>query len=230
MSDITELFHQVAPSDLDPTPEAVEADLARGRAALLRDHRRRTIRRSMIGTTTLAAGVAAVLIASQVGGSSAPPTNHVGPQIHHPVTPSGGRAAHRSAKAIRLVAYTGHQLAGFSVDKVPAGWHLSGSTQYALTIDPAGDRDNNPDVFAGKLTVLLASQDETSFPAKGDHIKVDGQPGIIWDLGGIQLGYTDAAGHRIVVQVPNRLHWTDTQIVSFAEGVHVTGNALAGRG
>jgi hypothetical protein len=132
--------------------------------------------------------------------------------------------------SIKLVSYDGKQLNGFTVDKVPTGWFLSTSTQNALLIDPDGSKDNDPDAFRGKLAVLLASTDETSFPKDGDHVTVSGQPGVVWDDGGVQLGYTDSAGHRVTIQVPNKLHWSDSQIVSFAEGVHVTSDAVAGHG
>lgn len=70
-----------------------------------------------------------------------------------------------SAPAVRLIAYTGTQLAGFTVDRVPEGWRLSGSTQYALTINAQGDSNNDPDVFEDKLRVLLQSQDASGLPS-----------------------------------------------------------------
>jgi len=130
---------------------------------------------------------------------------------------------------VRLIAYTGKQLAGFTVDRVPEGWHLSGSTQYALTINPQDDPNNNPDVFEGKLTVLLQSQDASGLPA-GQAVSVNGQPGVVTDDGGQALTYNDGKGHTVVVQAPDRLAWSSAQLVSFAEGVHVTGNVIAGRG
>jgi len=226
MTDINELFRTVATDvDTPPAAETIEADLARGRGALLRAHRQRTIRRSMTAATALAAGVAVLVVATQVGGGTTDgnhlTTKQPGVTHHH------GNATKPS---IRLVSYTGKQLAGFSVDKVPAGWYLGAVNQYALTINANDDHNTNADVFENKLTVLLASQDEQSFPKNGDHVTVAGQPGVIWNGGEEMLGYTDAAGHRIVVQYPDALGWNDTQMVAFAEGVHVTSNALAGRG
>lgn len=53
---------------------------------------------------------------------------------------------------------------------------------------------------------------------------------MIADLGGQALTYNDGDGHTVVVQAPAQLAWSNTQIVSFAEGVHVTANAIAGVG
>jgi hypothetical protein len=129
------------------------------------------------------------------------------------------------------VAYTGKQLAGFTVDAVPAGWHLSTSTQFALLIDPAGDKDNDPDTFVGKLAVLTQSSDVHGLP-KGTAVTVNGQPGSVTDQGkyGLSLTYNDPSGFGVVIQAPAQLNWTDAQLVTFAEGVHVTGNAVHSHG
>lgn len=224
MSDITELFQAIGPDGTgDPAAATVDGDLTRGRVALVRAHRRAVVRRSMVATGSLVVAAAVAVTATQLGGSSNAPTtaNHAG---------STKIVQHHHANAVQLVDWTGKQLNGFNVDEVPAGWHLSGSTQYALTINSADDSNTDPNVFEGKLTVLLASVDEQSFPANGQHVTVDGQPGVVWNGGEWMLGYTDAAGHRVVIQAPDALHWTADQLVSFAEGVHVTSNALAGRG
>lgn len=236
MSDITELFKQVAPSaDAEPTAETVDADLDRGRQALFRDHRRRTIRRSMAATATVAAAAVIAVVVAQVGGGSGaahPQNATLGPQT---AEPAGGQPSvvktHHKTTPIRLVGYNGKQLAGFTVDKVPAGWFLSTSTQFALLIDPNGDKDNNPDAFEGKLAVLTQSSDVHSLP-KGTHVTVNGQPGVVTDQGkyGESLTYNDPAGFGVVIQAPAPLHWSDQQIVSFAEGVHVTSDAVPGRG
>lgn len=61
-------------------------------------------------------------------------------------------------------------------------------------------------------------------------MKVDGHTGVITNMDEQLLTYNDGNGHTVVVQAPLRLAWTSGQIVSFAEGVHVTGNAIAGVG
>jgi hypothetical protein len=241
MSDITEIFRKVAPDASDPTSDQLDADLARGHRAVRRADRQRRIKRSMITATSVAAVAVLVVVGAQLHGNGSnssakhPTTTAKKPSVvkvsttpksHHPATVK----THHKATAIKLVAYHGTQLHGFTVDSIPQGWFLSTSTQYALLIDPAGSKDNDPDAFEGKLAVLLASQDEATFPKHGDHVTVNGRPGIIWDDGGVQLEYPDAAGHRIIVQPPASLHWSNAQLINFAEGVHVTGDAIAGVG
>jgi hypothetical protein len=222
MSDITDLFHHIAPTESDPSPQTLDSDLARGRAALVRVHRQRTIRRSMMGGGALAAGVAAVLVVAQLGGSS--PAQRIG--LTHPGPAIASPDPH-TRPSIKLVAYHGKQLAGFTVDRIPVGWFLSTSTASALLIDPDGSSDNNPDAFEGKLAVLTSSVDEHGL-GSGDNVSVNGRPGVVSDQGkyGLMLRYNDPNGFGVDIQAPLALHWTDAQIVRFAEGVHVTGNAV----
>ncbi|MBV9486991.1 MAG: hypothetical protein JO246_13140, partial [Frankiaceae bacterium] len=139
---------------------------------------------------------------------------------------------HRTSNAIKLVSYSGKQLEGFTVDEVPAGWHLSTSTQYALLITPNdGSLNDNPDDFQGKLAVLTSSVDEHSL-GHGDDVTVNGEHGVVSDQGsyGIMLRYNDPDGFGVDIQAPQALHWSDQQIVAFAAGVHVTGDAVHSRG
>jgi hypothetical protein len=233
MTDITDLFEAVAPAAREPSPETVDADLARGRRALVRVHRRRLVRRSLVTTMSLAVVAVGVTATMQQHGPDA--THHgvvaAKAPVTHPATHAAKRPVVPAAHAVRLVAYTGSQLAGFTVDRVPDGWHLSTSTQSALNINRHGDTNNDPDVFEGKLTVLLQSQDVHGLP-NGTAVTVAGQPGVVTDQGryGESLTYKDTSGHTVVVQAPQALAWSDSQVVEFAEGVHVTGNAVAGRG
>jgi hypothetical protein len=233
MTDITDLFEAVAPAAQEPSPETVDADIARGHRALVRVHRRRLVRRSLVTTVSLAAVAVGVTATMQNHGTDR--TGHGVGAAKAPVTHASTHAAKRpvvpAVHAVRLVAYTGSQLAGFTVDRVPDGWHLSTSTQLALNINRHGDTNNNPDVFEGKLTVLLQSQDAHGLPG-GKAVTVDGEPGVVTDQGkyGESLTYNDTSGHTVVIQAPENLAWSDSQIVRFAEGVHVTGDALAGRG
>jgi hypothetical protein len=230
MSDITELFNSVAPDGGAPSPQTVEADLTRGHIALARAHRQRTIRRSMLagGSLVVAAGV--VVAGVQLSGSSTPNHNLSRPNVpatqHHP-----GKTHPDAKPSIKLVAYNGKQLEGFNVDQVPTGWHLSTSTQYALLITKDGSTDNDPDAFEGKLAVLTSSIDEHGL-GKGDDVTVNSQPGVVSDQGkyGLMLRYNATNGFGIDIQAPAELNWSDDQIVAFAEGVHVTGNAVHSRG
>jgi hypothetical protein len=235
MSDITDLFSQTASATgATPDAETVDADLARGQFALRRDHRRRTVRRSMAATSTVAAvAVVAVIVAQATGTSSHNPTaSH--PTAKQPAVvnhvPGGGAVKVKPIHRIKLVAYHGKQLNGFTVDSVPAGWQLSTSTQYALLITKDGSTDDDPSAFVGKLAVLTSSIDEHGL-GKGDHVTVNGQPGRVDVQGDVQLlRYNSTDGFGVDIQAPTKLHWTDAQIVKFAEGVHVTGNAVHSEG
>jgi hypothetical protein len=237
MTDITELLKAVAPDiDAQPTATTIDADVARGRAALVRDHRRRTIRRSMATASTIAAGVVIAVVATHLG---AAPAHHNAAGAHaktHTVTTNTHNAptvkAHPHKRSpIKLIDYNGKQLSGFTVDKVPDGWFLSTSNQYALLIDPNGSTDNDPDAFIGKLAVLTQSSSVHHLPP-GTPVTVNGQKGVVSDDGGYAttLTYSDPAGFGVVIQAPVALHWSDDQIVAFAEGVHVTSDALQGVG
>jgi hypothetical protein len=132
---------------------------------------------------------------------------------------------------VRLVAYEGDQPEGFTVGQVPEGWFIEGSSPYSLTIAPEGDT-GSPDAFVGKLVVMLQSKSMPQHLPDGDPVQVGGNPGVISngppaDL----LTYQDDAGHFVQVQAwTSALHWTDDQLISFAEGVQVTANALPGVG
>jgi hypothetical protein len=237
MNDITEIFSRVAPpSPQGPSPEIVDADLARGRHALARRRRDRRARIAAAGTAAVVAAAAVAFGANRLDESnssnkatSASTTSGPVESSSAPTTVRPRPTAPAVSLPVRLIAYTGPQLAGFTVDRVPQGWRLSAVSQYALTIDPQGDTNNNPDVFEGKLTVLLQSQSVSGLPA-GQAASVNGHAGVITDDGGQALTYNDGSGHTVVVQAPDQLRWSSAQIVSFAEGVHVTANAIAGVG
>jgi hypothetical protein len=122
------------------------------------------------------------------------------------------------------------RVAGFTVDQVPAGWHLSTSTSYALLITPDGSTDNDPDAFLGKLAVLTSSTDQHGL-GPGDPVTVDGRPGRAHTSDGVLiLSYNAPGGFGIDIQAPSTLGWGAAQIVAFAEGVHVTANAVHSHG
>ena len=158
---------------------------------------------------------------------------------HHPSTfpKAGGPTAshastHQKPRSIKLVAYNGKQLQGFNVDRVPDRLApVDLDAVRAADRSKGGSHDNDPDAFEGKLAVLTSSVDEHGL-GKGDDVTVNGQPGVVSDQGkyGIMLRYNDPNGFGVDIQAPADLHWTDQQIVGFAEGVHVTGDAVHTRG
>lgn len=208
---IETILKDIAPAAERPGEEVVDADLARGRAALVVAHRRRT-RRRLAGAGTLAAVAAAAVVVANSGAS-------------HPLTPAGSKTGQ-----IRLVDYSGAQLPGFTVSEVPQGWQLSTSTPYALLITPDGSTNNQPDDFEGKLAVLTSSNDQQGL-GSGDAVTVDGQAGrVSRQPGYLILNYNTANGFGVNIQAPDALGWDDAQIVAFAEGVHVTANAVHSNG
>jgi hypothetical protein len=224
MTDITELFRTIGPDGAgDPAAATVDGDLTRGRTALARAHRRTVVRRSMLATGSLVVAAAVAVTATQIGGGSNAPAAGK-PTVPFQAVP------HHHKNAVKLVDWTGKQLNGFNVDEVPAGWHLSTSTADALLITANGSTDNDPDVFVDKLAVLTSSVDEHGL-GDGDPVTVNGQPGKV-DLqdGTLLLRYNDPNGFGVDIQAPPALNWSDAQIVAFAEGVHVTGNAVHSRG
>jgi hypothetical protein len=189
-------------ADLPPSDSVVRRDLARGRAAL----RRRRVRRGIAGVGATGAIAATALIVTTTGGPSS--------------TAPGG---------LDLVVYTGTQLPGFTVEKVPEGFALQGANAYSLDVAPATDRTSLND-FRGKLVVMLQSKDVTGTPT-GKAVTINGRPGTIstFDPTAKQLYYSDGT-HDIVIQSATKLGLTDAELVEFAKGVTVTTEAEAGVG
>jgi hypothetical protein len=188
--------------DQPPSEDTVRRDVLRGRAAL----RRRRVRRGSAGLG-VAAAVAVVAVTVTTG------------------QPSPGPAS----TGLDLVAYTGTQLPGFTVGKVPEGFVLQGSSSYSLDIARPDDRSSLDD-YRGKLVVMLQSKDQESIP-DGSAVQVNGRPGTIstFDPTAAQLYYTDGS-HQIVIQAATELGLTDQELVEFAASVTVTAKAQAGRG
>jgi hypothetical protein len=230
MSNIEMILKNAAPEAVGPDPKVIDADLARGRAALANARRRRIYRGTAASVASLAvAGAGAIVIATS--GTSAHPASH--PASHgiaqaHDKSPIPGATAVDATHQpqIELVDYTGTQLPGFTVGQIPQGWHLSTSTSTALLITPDGSSNNDPDDFENKLAVLTSSVDQHGL-GPGTPVSVGGQPGRVSKQSGVlMLTYNSPNGFGVVIQAPSSLDWTSTQIVAFAEGVQVTANAV----
>jgi hypothetical protein len=223
MTDLDTLLSQAAHSPVHPASESlVDADVARGHRALVHRTMRRTGTRSVLAAT-LAVGTFAAVHASghPAGGTSTtalkPSTQQVRPAV---------------APTVKLVAYTGAQPAGYTVDSVPAGWEIQGVTNFALAIAPVGFADQSLDSFQGKLVVMLMSKGQEP-PTTGVPVDV-GVPGTgrisHSNPGEPILTFQDSAGRWLDIQVPASLHWTDAQVVAFGAAVHANGSAVAGQG
>lgn len=214
MTDVTSLLQQAARVTTHPSADTIAADLRRGRRALARRRLRR-------GSTGVAAAALVGLGAATL--------------LHAPATPAPTaqrtRPAFTQPAPIQLVAYTGAQPAGYTVDSVPDGWEIQGVNDFVLLIAPKGFPDTSLDSFQGKLTVMLQSVSQTELPP-GTAVSVGSHRGWIShiDATAVQLFFTDDAGHKIDIQVPPALHWTDTQIADFGTQVHVNPGAEPGHG
>jgi hypothetical protein len=188
----------------DPSEATVQADVRRGRAAL----RRRHVREATVGVAVTAVLVTAGLLTYAARPGSSGGTN--------------------SKTQIRLVAYTGKQLPGFTVAQVPEGYVLQGATAYSLDVAQPGDH-SSVDAFVGKLVVTLQSR-SVKMDTSGTPVTVNGQPGYLRDGSpATVLEYTDGT-HDIVVQMWQDIALTDDQLVQFASGVTVASSAQAGVG
>ncbi|HEY2271514.1 MAG TPA: hypothetical protein VGH30_01965 [Jatrophihabitantaceae bacterium] len=186
-----------------PTEATVQADLQRARLAL---KRRRRFRASAVAITAALATAGSLTY----------------------VATSGSSGPRHAAGQIRLVAYHGEQLPGFTVAEVPDGYVLQGATDYVLDIAKPGD-NSSLDAFTGKLVVMLQSRD-AKFDTNGTPVTVNGHQGYLRSgAPATVLEYTDGT-HDIVVQDWQDITLTDDQLVQFASGITVTSAAHAGLG
>jgi hypothetical protein len=227
MGDIEEVLDQTARSvDVTPPAETVEADLRRGRAALARRRRGRATWFSVAGTAAAAALVGTTMVAGNLGGTD----ETTGPAPGSKISANQGSGPHLGTP-VRLVAYQGEQLDGFTVDQVPEGRYLQGSNAFSLTIAPQGDT-TSPDDFVGKLVVMLLSSSAPQKLPPGEPVKVGDNDGVVTPGPPADtLTYEDDAGHFVQIQAWTApLGWTNEQLASFAEGVQVTSHAQPGVG
>jgi hypothetical protein len=202
----------------DQRVDAAE-DVARGRSLLRR--------RRLIGAGGVAAAAAIGVLVPVLLGSAGGTPSVVPPRPSHlATTPSAATGNH----SIRLVAFTGDQVPGYTVAEVPEGWVIQGGTPFALVIGAKGDPDTNVDSFTGKLVVMLQSRD-ASPPTSGQSDPVNGHPGFLDVQGDTQiLTFQRADSRWVVIQAPTSLGWDASQLAQFASGVQVLGNAQPGRG
>jgi hypothetical protein len=216
MSDLHTRLDKIAGPAVAPSPSTVDADLSRGRRAL---RRRRTGRIAAGSGLAVAAAVAAALaIPATFHGANSTPV-------------AGG---HTSTRVVtRLVAFTGTQPAGFTLDLVPAGWQVQGVDTGALTLAPTNATDTDPHSFVGKIGISL----ESAVPdvAKTD-VRVGDQPGVLATMKGDRKGdggtlfVKQPSGAYLSIQVWSGLGWGEKEIVQFATGVHVNEGAVVSSG
>lgn len=137
----------------------------------------------------------------------------------------GGNAPRRpclTSRTVRLVAYTGEQPTGFTVDEVPEGWEVQGSDESAFMLAPKGIADQDPQSFVGKIGIVLQRRLPDVTTKK---VTVNGQPALLATMAGNARPGTvfikQPTGAYLAIQVWQTLNWGEKEIVRFAEGVHV---------
>jgi hypothetical protein len=149
-------------------------------------------------------------------------------------------------QSIQLVAYSGKQIPGFKVSMVPQGWEVQGGSDYVLLLAPKGFKDQNLDSFEGKIAVMLqsAAAAETDAAGTPDPPGITTTPVKVGDARGLlrveaassafagstNLTFNAGKDQGVVVQVPATLGWDSKQVITFALGVKVLGNAKPGLG
>jgi hypothetical protein len=234
MPDVQDMLRTL-PHAVTPGPvgaDVVAADVARGHHALNRQRRRRF---AGLGAAVAVVAAVAVTVTSQPAqlGRSAP-------------SAAGSSTATTQTTKLRLVAYTGTEPAGFKVSTVPAGWQVTSSNDYSFVVAPPGSPTTPPTTvpgggqavsFVGRIAVMLKGMSELPGNSQVTQVNINGKEGQLGLAAGgnaatqvVWLIFPDGAGHKVLVQVPASLGLTDSQIVSFAQGITVTREAKAGVG
>ena len=162
--DLHRHFDTLAGPEVTPTMNDINADLDRGRRAL---RKRRTVQKLAGSAFAVAAVAAGVVIA-----------NHNVPAAPTPVTAQTQTQGKTPAVATRLVAYTGSQPKGYTIDKVPDGWEIQADNEHTLILAPKDALDKDPQSFVGKIGIMLQSKDQKDAP-KGKKVKVGDGSGVL---------------------------------------------------
>jgi hypothetical protein len=209
MNNVIDDLAELGNSQIGPTPaSAVDGDLARGRSALRRRHRR--------------AGTAVLSLAVAVGGGVALFTSAGSNGGHH--TPTA--ATPSVPLKIKLVDYAGQEPQGFHIGIIPQGYDLDlqASTPFEVVIAPTGDADKNPDSFVGK--VAITAEDVSNYGALSSlgnqAVTIGGNPGRIGDDGTATQVWWQVGSIVIDVQAWDTIGLTHDQLVTFANSVSTT--------
>jgi len=218
--DVIEALRNLPPA-APASPDIVAADLERGHRAVTARRRRRL---------ALSGAAAAVITVVAVGAVRFGP-----PATSPPPTASGTSSA---TVRLTLVDYLGDQPVGFKVTTVPQGWTVTSSDPSAFVVAPPGVTVASPRPGAPvsvQHQIMVSLRASTTFPAQTstEEVDVNGRPGRIGhplasatELSDTTwLMFPDDAGHTVQVQVPASTNLTESQIVRFAGGITVTGQA-----
>ncbi|MET0425959.1 MAG: hypothetical protein ABW046_18965, partial [Actinoplanes sp.] len=163
-----------------------------------------------------------------------------------------------AAPAARLVAYTGAQPKGFTIDKVPDGWFIQSDVNSNLLLapksvqnpkpgaDPSTDPVYDTSSFVGKIAIMLESKDQSGPSRDGIAVKVGDQKGSLLKSlpamvpgqpegdpngdTGWELWVQQPSGIYLIVQFWEGLGLSQDQMVELGAGVHVHEGAVQGVG
>jgi hypothetical protein len=175
-------------------------DLHRGRRAL---RRRRTRLAGVVGGLALIAGVGLTTLSE--GRLSA-----------HGVLPASG-----TGDALVHTQY-------FDVPQPPDGWHVGYSDQMALTLAPDGVPDTHPELFDGKVAVIIDPRGEwfgfgptTEYDGRTfyDNERNDGYPILAVRL---------EDGRFLQLQYPTSAGFSQEEMIRYLDGVVVNPGACQG--
>ncbi|GAA3610991.1 hypothetical protein GCM10022223_28860 [Kineosporia mesophila] len=219
MADLRNIMYEAVSDITDPEESVVRTDLALGRQALARQHTRRFGRRVLIpvGLAAAAAGVVAVSVLGGPGGGSGDATS-----------------------GISLIAYTGEQPAGFTVDEVPDGWEIQEVNEVYILVAPVGAANQDIQETEGKVEIHVADRNELAVDRAEKHaLKVDDvtatrftfpDPDLVVNTTDTpKVGPASTPGlllptgkDTLLFQFPTVQGWDDATIATFAAGVHLT--------
>jgi len=218
MTDLTDLLDSAAGQPAAPTPDVVDADLRRGRRALLH---RRWARGSAVALAGAATVAALAIVPGYVGGG----------EDVQVVTPAAGQQQDDPPNpGVDLVAFdAGETPKPLSPGEIPTGWTVSGN-EFALVVSPPG-LDTSPDDFVGKLVVYLDSAGNGALP-KADSIPVGDRTGYLIrdDASALQVWVPQDDGTTLRAQAPLDLGWDAGTLGRFLGGVTVGEGATASVG
>jgi hypothetical protein len=213
MSDLRTLLHQAAPAEHVTTTPVADGDLARARRVL----RQRRTRRMSAGSGLVAAAAIGAIVVVNPGSA--------------PTAPSA-QPSSSTASSVKLVAYTGTQPTGYTLDKVPAGWKIDEDDISLLTLAPAGAKlasTGGSGSFVGKIAVMTESDTGVPSGVQLDDVTVGDRPGVIAHMKGAgdtrTLFVKQPSGVYLEIQVWSGLGWDNQQIAEFGNSVHINAGA-----
>lgn len=234
--DLRQSLEEIAGPATAPTDRQVVADMDRGRKAL---RRRRALQ---------AAGSSAFAVAAIVAAVSFTATTTTGPAG---VVAAPSTATATASAKTKLVAYTGEQPKGFTVDVVPEGWYIQASDEFSLLVAPKSPAAeptqlnpdgsvfkpsvspyDDPDSFVGKIAVMLQSKDQQA-PSGGEEVRVGDRRGMLLNATGSEepnLWIEQDNGVWVLVQFWDGIGLSEQEKITFGAGIHVEKGAQQGVG